>query len=169
MLATALVLAATSLASPVLNRLAWLASHDPTAPGTEEVIRQGGRSDCGASALRMVFSHHGIEGASLDELETALQVRSDGTSLLALSQVAEERGLLSRGLRLNVQDLGNVPMPAIAHVHGNHFVVVRQAGEQMTVDDPEIGRLRMSAKTFDRAWSGIVLTFERMKGGVPTE
>lgn len=167
MLSAALAMAATSLAIPVLHRLAWLASHDPAAPGADEVTRQRGRSDCGAAALGMVLSHHGIEGASLDELETALRIRSDGTSLLALSQAAGERGLASRGLRLNVQDLGNVSMPVIAHVHDSHFVVVRRAGEQLIVDDPEIGRLRMSAKTFDRAWNGIVLTFERTEGDVP--
>jgi len=160
-LATALTAIAFRLASPSLNRLAWLASRDPSALASGEVIRQRGPSDCGAAALGMVLKHHGIEGVSLDELEGSLRIRSRGASLLALKQAAEERGLSSEGLRLDIEDLRLVPMPVIAHVHRSHFVVVRRAEDQLVVDDPAIGRLRMSATAFNRAWDGVVLTFER--------
>ena len=157
------LVAVARLAAPTLDRLAWLASYDPSESGAGEVIRQRGRSDCGAAALRMILDHYGIEGSSLDELEAALRTRSNGTSLLALKRVAAERGLSSQGLRLNVEGLSQVPMPVIAHVHRSHFVVVRRAGDQLVVDDPAIGRLRMSATAFSRAWDGIILTFERSR------
>ncbi len=109
----------------------------------------------------MILDHYGIKWSTLDELETALHTRSEGTSLAALKLVAEERGLLSQGLRLDVEALDHLPMPAIAHVHRSHFVVVRRlGGDQLVVDDPALGRLRMSATAFDRAWDGVILTFE---------
>lgn len=160
-LGVALTVATTRLATPVLDRLAWLASRDPSASSAGEVIRQRGRSDCGAAALAMILDHYGIKWTSLDELETALHTRSEGTSLAALKLVAEERGLLSQGLRLDVEALDRLPMPAIAHVHRSHFVVVRRlGGGQLVVDDPALGRLRMSATAFDRAWDGVILTFD---------
>ena len=157
----AVVVAGARLAAPALDRLAWLASRDPSASSAGEVIRQRGRSDCGAAALAMVFNHHGIEWRTLAELETALRTRSDGASLAALKEAAEERGLLSQGLRSDVEALRRLPMPAIAHVHRSHFVVVRRTGDRLVVDDPAIGRLQMSEAAFDRVWDGVILTFER--------
>lgn len=159
MLAAGLMAVAVPTVVPVLNRLSWAASRDSTAPTDGVVVRQRGQSDCGAAALKMVLDHYRIGGASLEELEVATRTGPDGTSLLALKNVAEQRGLLGRGLQVDVDRLEDVSMPAIAHVHGNHFVVVRSAAGDVIVDDPSIGRLRMSAAAFDRAWDGVVLTF----------
>ncbi len=159
LLAAGLVAVAVVTAAPVLNRLSWAASLDSTAPSDGVIVRQRGESDCGAAALKMVLEHHGLGDASLEDLEAATRTGPDGASLLALKHVAEQRGLTGQGLQLDVGRLKDVPMPAIAHVHGDHFVVVRSAAGDVIVDDPSIGRLRMSAAAFDRAWDGIVLTF----------
>ena len=157
--AIALLAVAVRAAGPALNRLAWAASIDPTAPAVGQIVRQQKNSDCGPAALKMVLDHHGITGATLAELELATGTGPDGTSMLALKRAAEARGLDGQGLRLPVERLDDIPLPAIAHVHGDHFVVIRSAGEELVVDDPSLGRLRMNARTFDRSWNGVVLTF----------
>ena len=157
--AIALLAVAVRAAGPALNRLAWAASIDPTAPAVGQIVRQQKTSDCGPAALKMVLDHHGITGATLAELELATGTGPDGTSMLALKRAAEARGLNGQGLRLPVERLDDIPLPAIAHVHGDHFVVIRSAGEELVVDDPSLGRLRMNARTFDRSWNGVVLTF----------
>ena len=159
LLATGTVAVAVRAVGPTLDRLAWAASIDPSAHGAAEVVRQQGRSDCGPAALKMILDHHGITGVTLAELEVATETGPDGTSMLALKRTAEQRGLASQGLRLPVARLHGIPMPAIAHVHGDHFVVLRQAGSKLIIDDPSLGRLRMSAKTFERSWDGVVLAF----------
>ncbi len=159
LLATGLVAVAVRAVGPTLDRLAWAASIDPAAPGLGEVVRQQKRSDCGPAALKMILDHHGLVGATLAELEVATGAGPDGTSMLALKKAAEERGLAGQGLRLPVERLDDIPMPAIAHVHGDHFVVIRSAGQELVIDDPSLGRLRMSSRTFERSWDGVVLAF----------
>ena len=164
LLATGLVAVAVRAVGPTLDRLAWAASIDPSAPAHGQVVRQQGRSDCGPAALKMILEHHGITGVTLAELEVATGTGPDGTSMLALKRTAEQRGLTGQGLRLPVERLHDIPMPAIAHVHGDHFVVLRQAGSELIIDDPSLGRLRMSARTFERSWDGVLLAFN---GGPP--
>ena len=144
-----------------LDRLAWAASLDRSAPLPADFVSQRGDSDCGAAALKMVLAHHGFREVTLDEIEAAADVGPRGTSLLALKKIAEDQGLKSQGLRLAIEHLGDLPMPAIAHVHGDHFVVLRSVDAvRVVVDDPSLGRLRMSTAAFDRAWGGVVLAFD---------
>ncbi len=159
LLAAGLVTVAARALGPTMDRLAWAAALDPAAPAEGEIVRQQSRSDCGPAALKMILDHWDIDGGTLAELEIATGAGPDGTSLLALKRAAEERGLTGRGLRLPVHRLRDIPLPAIAHVHGDHFVVVRSAGDELVIDDPSLGRLRMSPRAFARAWDGIVLAF----------
>ena len=159
LLAAGLVAVAVRAVGPTLDRLAWAASIDLSAQGSAEVVRQQGRSDCGPAALKMILNHYGIRGATLPELEAATGMGPDGTSLLALKRTAEQHGLAGQGLRLPVTRLRDIPMPAIAHVHGDHFVVIRSAGNELVIDDPSLGRLRMTSGVFERSWDGVVLAF----------
>ncbi len=163
-LAGGLVAVAVRAVGPTLDRIAWASSLDPAAPAPGQVVRQQKRSDCGPAALKMILEHHGINGISLAELEFSTGTGADGTSMLALKKAAAERGLAGQGLRLPVERLHDIPMPAIAHVHGDHFVVIRSAGPELVVDDPSLGRLRMSPRTFERSWDGVLLAFA---GGPP--
>ncbi len=112
---------------------------------------------CGPAALMMILHHWGIEDATLAELAAATGTGPDGTSLLALKKAAEQRGLTALALRLQVQQLRDIPLPAIAHVHGDHFAVLRAVDDEVIVDDPARGRLRMSTRLFARSWTGVVL------------
>jgi ABC-type bacteriocin/lantibiotic exporter with double-glycine peptidase domain len=55
-----------------------------------------------------------------------------------------------------------MPLPAIASVNGDHFVVVRRVAADgvLEVDDPAIGRLHWPLAAFRRAWAGLVLVFD---------
>lgn len=164
LVAAGLVTVAARTLGPTMDRLAWAAALDPSAPAPGEVVRQQRRSDCGPAALKMVLNHWGIQDVTLAELEIATGTGPDGTSLLALKKAAEERGVTSQGLRLPVHRLREIPLPAIAHVHGDHFVVIRSTGDELVIDDPSLGRLRMSSRVFARSWDGVVLSFT---GGPP--
>ena len=153
-----LLAAYLSIGAPIVDQVLWRTSIDQFDP-TYSVVRQRSASDCGAAALSMILEHFDIARRDLTELTVATSTGRDGTSLLALKRVAEQRGLRSQGLRLTMDGLEGLAMPAIAHVHGHHFVVVRSVGRQVVVDDPAIGRLRMRRATFARAWDGLVLTF----------
>ncbi len=167
LLAAGLVTVAARALGPTMDRLAWAAALDPSAPTPDEFVRQQTRSDCGPAALKMILDHWNVEGTTLAELEVATGAGPDGTSLLALKKAAEERGVTSQGLRLPVERLPDIPLPAIAHVHGDHFVVIRSAGPEIVIDDPSLGRLRMTSRTFERSWDGVVLAFASGQPGPP--
>ncbi len=159
LLAAGLVTATSCTVPATRDRLSWVASLDPKTPADGSLVLQRDLSDCGAAALQMILHHHGITDSTLEELDAATSSGPKGSTFLALKRAAESRGLSSLAFRVPTEGLSNVPTPAIAHVHGDHFVVIRSIANDVIVDDPSLGRLRMSRATFLRAWDGIVLTF----------
>lgn len=125
------------------------------------VVLQAHHSDCGAAALKTVLATRGIE-RSLSDLEIALDTTARGTSLLNLRQTAERAGVPGRSWILNRETLAEVPLPAIALINHDHFVVIRRfvrAGV-LEVDDPAFGRLHWPIKSFAHSWSGETLVFD---------
>lgn len=129
--------------------------------GDSGVIHQRRTNDCGASCLKMVFAVHGVE-RDLTRLEAELQIGARGTSLRNLRLAAERAGLHARSWKLSAADLIEAPMPAIAFINGDHFVVVRRVVDRtsLEVDDPALGRLHWPLKAFCSRWSGETLIFD---------
>ena len=130
--------------------------------GDAGIVRQQKRNDCGAATLKMVFASHGIE-RDLGALELQLETRDRGTSLRNLRLVAESEGLHARSWKLTPKDLRKAPLPAIAFVNGDHFVVVRRFvdSDSLEVEDPALGRLHWPLEKFRSRWSGETLVFDR--------
>lgn len=129
--------------------------------GTGTVLQAQG-NDCGAACLKMILAYHGIE-RRLSDLVRAAGTRPEGASLRDLRVVARGEGLQSRSWRICGDDLRRVPLPAIAFINGNHFVVIRRFVERelLEVDDPALGRLWWPVQAFRRAWSGKLLVFDQ--------
>lgn len=128
--------------------------------GDDQVQLQQGHNHCGAAALKMVLAAHGID-RSLKDLLRQLRMTREGTSLLDLRLAATEAGLPARSWALAESHLRQIPLPAIAFVGGNHFVVIRSRLEPRTleVDDPAIGKLSWPIAAFCRYWKGETLVF----------
>jgi peptidase C39-like protein len=131
--------------------------------GDEGVVLQPRTNLCGAAALKAVLSAHNIE-SEIPDLAERLRTTALGTSLLDLRLVATEEGLPGRSWMLDAADLSRIPLPAIAFVYGDHFVVIRTIVEPdvLEVDDPSLGRLRWPVPSFSKAWSGETLVFDPM-------
>ncbi|GIH72749.1 peptidase domain-containing ABC transporter [Sphaerimonospora thailandensis] len=124
------------------------------------VVLQQTATECGAACLTMVLGHHGHR-ASLHEVTEQLQVGRDGLTALAIVAGAAEYRLKARAFSLDPEDLGRLPLPAIAHWEFNHFVVVeRWTRDRVDVVDPARGRRRLSPEEFSRGFTGVVLAFE---------
>ncbi|MXX73841.1 MAG: hypothetical protein F4210_04475 [Holophagales bacterium] len=158
--AAGLAVLVACLAYSASTRLVW------PVPDDGAVVRQSGRLDCGPAALKMIFDHYQI-ASDVEEIALAAGLGTSGTNLLALKRVAEARSLVATGMRLSIGELRVLPMPVIAHMDENHFVVVRSAGDEFLVDDPSVGRLKMGARAFTRSWTGVIMVFERKTHGAP--
>jgi predicted double-glycine peptidase len=128
--------------------------------GSDGVELQRKRNDCGPASLKMIFDHVAIH-APLGELTEELALTRTGTSMLALKEAAERRGLHAEGWRLTTRGLVRVPSPAVLLIHGDHFVVMDSVSTdyQIFIRDPALGRLRMSLHRLARVWRGETLVF----------
>ena len=135
--------------------------------GTDGVVLQNRRNNCGPAALKMIFDHYGVH-CDLSEIERTVGLTSIGSSLLALKQMAEIRGLRSEGWSLTPDDVLSIPLPAMLFVHGNHYVVIDSmtAEGDIFVRDPAIGRLRIKKEVLPGIWNGETLVFWKSEHAV---
>jgi predicted double-glycine peptidase len=129
--------------------------------GETGTVLQARGNDCGAACLKMVLAAHGIE-RSLSDLTLELRTTPRGTSMLDLRLVAGRQGLPARSWAIRDTDLSKIPLPAIAFINGDHFVVIRRfaAEDVLEVDDPALGRLQWPIRSFKKEWPGQALVFD---------
>ena len=116
--------------------------------------------DCGAASLAMVCRHFG-RAVSLARIRQVVHTSLDGTSLRGLCEAAIELGLAARSVKASPRNLDRMPLPAIAHWEGNHWVVVYDvADSHVRVADPALGLRRLPRDEFLAKWSGYTALFD---------
>lgn len=143
----------------------------PSRPVKTPTVLQLEAVECGAAALAMVMAAHG-RWVPLAELRVACGVSRDGSSAGNIVRAARTYGMEAKGGRYDVARLKTMPMPMIAFVNMNHFVVLEGfARGAVLLNDPAFGRRRLTEEEFSRQYSGIVLTFAPtgafVTGGTP--
>lgn len=133
-------------------------------------IKQRLSSECGAVCLQMVAKYHGRH-FEIEKLLALSRQKAEGVTLLGISDAAEGIGFKSVGMKLTFEELlDDIPLPAIAHWKGEHFVVIVEAGkESVTIADPAADDLVvLPVSTFIEGWTrsqdkgaeGVVLLLE---------
>jgi ATP-binding cassette, subfamily B, bacterial len=114
-------------------------------------------AECGAAALAMIMAHHGHH-VPLAEVREACDVSRDGASARAIVEAAMHYGFEAEGFSLDLDDLPDVPCPALLHWGFQHFVVMEHCGAvTCTIVDPAAGRLHVSRQALDRQFTGIAI------------
>ena len=135
----------------------------PQAAGASDSFRhvqQIDEMDCGAACLGMVCRHFGRD-VSLAHIRQLCHTSRDGTSLKAICHAATELGLAARALKVSLRNLPEMPLPAIVHWEGNHWMVLVHVGpRRVRVDDPAVGTRRIPRKEFEAKWSGYAALFD---------
>src|SRR6184192_4084273 len=125
-----------------------------------EHITQIDEMDCGAASLGMICRHFGRK-VSLARIRQLCHTATDGTSLKALCRAAVELGLAARALKVSLRNLSVMPLPAIVHWEGNHWMVLYDVDEtQVRVADPALGLRKIPRKEFEQKWSGYAALFD---------
>ena len=123
-------------------------------------ILQIDEMDCGAACLGMICRHFGRK-VSLARIRQLCHTATDGTSLKAISRAATELGLASRALKISLLNLPLMPLPAIVHWEGNHWIVLYDVNEQFVrVADPEHGLRKVARREFETKWTGYAALFD---------
>src|SRR5438874_4121027 len=123
-------------------------------------IMQIDEMDCGAASLGMICRHFGRK-VSLSRIRQLCHTATDGTSLKALCRAAVELGLAARALKVSLRNLSVMPLPAIVHWEGNHWMVLYDVDEtHVRVADPATGLRKIPRKEFEQKWSGYAALFD---------
>jgi len=115
--------------------------------------------DCGPTCLKIVAKHYG-RTLALQELRSLTETTREGSSLLGLSEAAEQVGFRTLGVKISVKQLAEAPLPCMLHWGGNHFVVLYKTpsnspkGGEYYLSDPAHGLLKYSENEFLERWIG---------------
>lgn len=123
-------------------------------------IYQMEATECGAASLAMVMGYYGCF-VPLEQLRIETGVSRDGCNALNILKAARKYGMTCKGYSKSVQDLETFPTPAIIHWNFNHFVVFEGfKGGVPYINDPAVGRRKLTREELDDSFTGIVLKFE---------
>ena len=124
------------------------------------VLLQLAQSECGAASLGIVLAHFG-RWVSIEELREACSVGRDGCRAIDVTRAAARYGLETEGWRREPRHLLRMALPMMLHWEFNHFVVLEGfAKGRFFINDPANGHRSVSEDEFDRAFSGVAITFE---------
>jgi HlyB family type I secretion system ABC transporter len=111
-------------------------------------------ADCGAACLAMVCRYFGKDVA-ISHIRDVVHTSTDGTTLAGIAHGAADLGLAARAVRASKSRLDDLPLPAIVHWEGNHWVVLYGVEDgRVRVADPATGLQRPSREEFLEHWSG---------------
>jgi ATP-binding cassette subfamily B protein RaxB len=117
----------------------------------------------------MVAGHHGLE-TDLPALRRRFSVSLKGATLKGLTSMAEQSGFNTRALRCEIEELRQLPLPAVLHWDLNHFVVltrVRSGGKRFEIHDPARGKRLLNDLDFSAHFTGVVLELTKAQAFVP--
>ena len=150
-----------------LQRLQWRGRRRRRVPHVQALQV----ADCGAACLAMVLQLHG-RAERLDDVRDAIGIGRDGTTARAIIEAATQYGMRGRGLRLQLDDLLQLPIGSILHWEFNHFVVFEGVRRnKVWIVDPVLGRRGLPFDRVRRSFTGVAIelspteTFELREAG----
>lgn len=122
-----------------------------------ETVMQTEGAECGLACLTMIARYHGHD-IDLNTLRKTSAVSLKGASLAQVMQLAGQMHLQSRPLRLDMDHLAQLQLPAILHWDLNHFVVLTKVTRaKIHIIDPGRGvRILAMSKVSDH-FTGVAL------------
>lgn len=124
--------------------------------------KQPDAKDCGPTCLKIVAKHYG-KVIPLQQIRSLSETTREGSSLLGLSEAAENMGFKTLGVKIDFNTLQEeAPLPCIVHWNKQHFVVVYEIKKSKSypsksivrVSDPAYGLIDYTAEDFIKRWIG---------------
>ncbi len=124
-----------------------------------QLIKQHSEEDCGAACLASIAKHY-KKIFTISCIREAVGTGQQGTTLLGLNQGATSLGFNARAVKapLEAVDQNAVPVPAIIHWKGYHWVVLYgKKGRKYVVADPGVGVRYLDKQSLSEAWTDRVM------------
>lgn len=122
-----------------------------------EWVPQQQENDCGAAALAMAARVLGRPIAA-EDLRAQMRFQEKGASLEELHRLAIQLQFRSQAIRIGLDHLAAVRLPAIAHLASGHYVVLFEvAAGGLLVGDPAHGISKWPLASLHKNWTGHLL------------
>ncbi|MBQ7520329.1 MAG: NHLP family bacteriocin export ABC transporter peptidase/permease/ATPase, partial [Clostridia bacterium] len=133
------------------------------------VVMQMEALECGAACLTMVLAYYG-KWLPLEQVRADCGVSRDGSNAGNILNAAKRYGLTAKGFKGSVSAVRKSDaFPCIIHWNFNHFVVLCGfRGKYAWLNDPARGSVRVTMEEFDKAFTGICLTFSPSEAFQPS-
>jgi ABC-type bacteriocin/lantibiotic exporter with double-glycine peptidase domain len=116
-------------------------------------------TECGAASLTMILGFWGHH-APLPEVREACKVSRDGANAANLLAAARHYGLEAEAVKVEIEHLADLPLPAILHWEFKHFVVLeRLTSRGVRIVDPATGRRSVPLAELSDCFTGVALVF----------
>ena len=116
--------------------------------------KQADHKDCGPTCLKIIAKHYG-KTIRIQDLRDSSETTREGSNLLFLSDAAEKIGFRTLGAKLNLQQMEEVPLPAVLFWNQNHYVVLYKIKKGIYyISDPAIGLIKYDKQDFIKFWIG---------------
>ncbi len=124
-------------------------------------IYQMEATECGAASLSMIMGYYG-RFMALEHMRIETGVSRDGCNAKNILRAARKYGFEAKGFRKDLNGLLECKPPCIIHWNFNHFVVWEGVkGKYAYINDPAMGRRKLTIEELDDCFTGIVLLFEK--------
>jgi ATP-binding cassette, subfamily B, bacterial CvaB/MchF/RaxB len=123
-------------------------------------VRQTELTECGLACLTMIAGYHGLN-VDMGVMRRRFVPSTLGASLLSLMAISDRLGMSSRAVKVDLDDLGAISLPAILHWDMNHYVVLeRVTARKALIHDPAgtSGWVRLA--DLSKSFTGVALEIE---------
>ena len=120
-------------------------------------ILQTEATECGLACIAMIADYYGYE-SDLITLRRRFSISQKGSNLSQLIKISNQLKLVTRPLKLELEDLDQLKTPCILHWDFNHFVVLESIkGQKVTILDPAFGKRVLSFDEVSQHFTGVAL------------
>lgn len=121
------------------------------------IVQSAEAAECGLACLTMVARFWGHD-VDLNGLRQRFTLSMSGATLRSMMEQASTLSLSPRALRVELEALSKVKLPAILHWDLNHFVVLKSVSQNaITIHDPAHGMRTISMREVSERFSGVAL------------
>ncbi|KKB02773.1 peptidase domain-containing ABC transporter [Pantoea anthophila] len=131
------------------------------------VMRQTQAAECGLTCIGMIAGFHGHH-IDMVSLRQRFPMSLKGSTLANVMSIAQNLGLGSRAVRLELDELHMLNLPCILHWEMNHFVVLKGfTKNKLIIHDPARGIRKVPMDEVSDSFTGVALelypaaTFEK--------
>lgn len=111
-------------------------------------------SDCGLTCVRMIARHYG-KRVSPRALRGMCDMSRLGVSVRDVIDCCSRIGMDAAGVKIGMEAVGRLPLPAILYWDQRHFVVlyrIGKRGRRYHIADPSVGKVVYNESEFRRSW-----------------